>query len=371
MINETLSTTPPPGTFNDFLVYMSQYLYTSNICQLGNVTTATLQSLFDEIYQLQGGKSWKNESAQFQACYHHQSNNYLETYNINAFNGLKGILNDLRLFNHAFLLAEQILHTVAGHKYPEECLRALPDLQHCAYCGGYSNPKPCLNFCLNTMRGCFANVAALKSDFNRLTTLLSSYADNIIAAQWQPNTLVDAHLSTFITAAQSMLKTNLTLMVSVNKHTCTFTYIHIHTCTHPHIETSYTTTHLFFVSFMILPFQVSSACAYNFTSNGSTPIINSNVTSLYRNRRALDTNSVTSVTGTGMAAAVLSNAISNDMQCVSSVEGLLDTMPELLCSLSKNPLSSGANDYCWNGSNVGRYGHGRMEWEYGNGSMRT
>ena len=85
-------------------------------------------------------------------------------YNTNVFNGLKGILNDFRLFNHALLLAEQILHTVAGHKYPEECLRALPDLQHCAYCGGYSNPKPCLNFCLNTMRGCFANIATLKDE---------------------------------------------------------------------------------------------------------------------------------------------------------------------------------------------------------------
>ena len=105
---------------------------------------------------------------------------------------------------------------------------------------------------------------------------------------------------------------------------------------------------------------MSSACAYNFTSNGSTPTTNSNVTSPYRNTRAVDINSVTSVTGTGMAAAVLSNAINNDMQCINSVEGLLDTMPELLCSRSKNYLSSGANDYCWNGSNVGRYKHGSM-----------
>ena len=74
----------------------------------------------------------------------------------------------------------------------------------------------------------------------------------------------------------------------------------------------------------------------------------------YRGARAVDTNSVTSVTGTGMAAAILSNAINEDLLCVRSVETLLDSMPEELCSRCKNPLSSGANDYCWNGSNVGR-----------------
>lgn len=213
-INNTLNTTLPPDTFDDFLKYMTQFVHNTNICQLDNVTTAAMHRLFDAVYQLQGGGNWRNKSAEFQACYQYQASSYLQMYNTNAFSALENILNDLRLFSHALTLVEQVLHTVAGHQYPEECLRALPELQYCAYCGGYSNPKPCLNFCLNTMRGCFANVAALKDDFTRLTTLLSSYADNVIAVQWQPTSLVDAHLSTFITAAQNMMKTNLTLMVS-------------------------------------------------------------------------------------------------------------------------------------------------------------
>lgn len=101
--------------------------------------------------------------------------------------------------------------------------------------------------------------------------------------------------------------------------------------------------------------QVSIACDNSLTSNRSSLTTNLNATGDHRMTRAVvDMNTVTSVTGTGMAAAMLSNAISNDFQCISSVEGLLDTMPKLLCSEGKNPLSSGANDYCWNGSNVGR-----------------
>ena len=227
-LNATLNKTLQHETFGVLLKYMSQFVYTSNICHLNNETTGALRRMFDNVYQLQGPGKSINMSTEFQVCYEQQANIYLQKYSSNAINALKGILSDLRLFNHALILVEQVLHTVAGHQFPEECLKALPDLQHCAYCGGYGNPKPCLTFCLNTMRGCFANIAALKDDFSRLTSLLSSYAEKVIAVQWQPTTLVDSHLSALVSAVQNMMKTNLTLLVSVNVHTNAFTQTHSH-----------------------------------------------------------------------------------------------------------------------------------------------
>ena len=78
---------------------------------------------------------------------------------------IQKLLIDYELYVKSINLGRKVVTTVNNHRWSPACTMALARIKHCAYCGGYKAFPPCLNFCLNTMRGCLADVAEIYNDF--------------------------------------------------------------------------------------------------------------------------------------------------------------------------------------------------------------
>lgn len=64
-----------------------------------------------------------------------------------------------RTFLQALNLGIEVINTTDHLHFSKACSRALLRMQYCPHCQGLTASKPCMSYCLNTMRGCLADVA--------------------------------------------------------------------------------------------------------------------------------------------------------------------------------------------------------------------
>lgn len=64
-----------------------------------------------------------------------------------------------RTFLQALNLGIEVINTTDHLRFSKACSRALLRMQYCPHCQGLTLSKPCLGYCLNTIRGCLADLA--------------------------------------------------------------------------------------------------------------------------------------------------------------------------------------------------------------------
>ncbi|XP_032907387.1 glypican-5 isoform X6 [Catharus ustulatus] len=64
-----------------------------------------------------------------------------------------------RTFLQALNLGIEVINTTDHLHFSKDCSRALLRMQYCPHCQGLTLSKPCMGYCLNTMRGCLADLA--------------------------------------------------------------------------------------------------------------------------------------------------------------------------------------------------------------------
>lgn len=70
-----------------------------------------------------------------------------------------------RMFNQALGMGIEVLNATEHATLTKECSRALVKMQYCPHCQGLTLIRPCEGYCLNVMRGCFASVSELDSQW--------------------------------------------------------------------------------------------------------------------------------------------------------------------------------------------------------------
>ena len=61
----------------------------------------------------------------------------------------------------------------------EECLAAVQKMNSCPACQGYSDIKPCNNYCLNVMKGCLAHHIEIQEQWDEFVESLLSLTDRL------------------------------------------------------------------------------------------------------------------------------------------------------------------------------------------------
>ncbi|KAK3534622.1 hypothetical protein QTP86_016773 [Hemibagrus guttatus] len=93
---------------------------------------------------------------------------------------LAGAMQAARALTRAFSMGEDLMNITEIAPLTNECARALLKMQYCPHCQGLTLIRPCPEFCLNVMRGCFANMAELDMPWRHYMAILEDLTQTIV-----------------------------------------------------------------------------------------------------------------------------------------------------------------------------------------------
>lgn len=206
-VNQTLNNLLPKNTFQPLFDYFIQFLYTPDLCPLAGNIQSIIQELFKVVYEEQGGDEMNSNAVKLR-CFRNASNSFTFLYLQDILTPLERQLHELKVFIESLKTAEEIMHAVRGHSFSDTCVHALMKLKYCAYCGGFTKFKPCLFFCLNTLRGCLADIAEISREFSPFLTALRKVSRDF-PSNWQPEVFIANSLRNFATLSRTLKTTDL------------------------------------------------------------------------------------------------------------------------------------------------------------------
>ncbi len=75
-----------------------------------------------------------------------------------------------RLLLTSLHLGVEVLNSTHHMQVGKKCGRALLEMRYCGMCQGFTNVKPCKNYCVNVMKGCLANFVDIDPHWNEYVT---------------------------------------------------------------------------------------------------------------------------------------------------------------------------------------------------------
>ena len=195
--NLSLDGTLPIGTFADLGRYLISFSGVADICPLPHLLTTQTQILIElKLKQLFKDDSdfgiMLKDSVSLQ-CMKNVSATMTQNIFKELHESLQRQLHDFGLFVQSTKLARNVLNVIRHHHLSESCITAITRMQYCSLCGAYGRFSPCRFMCINTLRGCFADLAELHEHFHRLTSFLRSLSTSLIA-ELKPETFINANL---------------------------------------------------------------------------------------------------------------------------------------------------------------------------------
>lgn len=205
-LNQTTALKLPRDTFKDLSNFLSSYSSVPDICRLPDLVASqtqtlveiTLNSLFqdDEEYH---HVLWDPESMK---CAKNISISLVGEHQARILSVMQKHLLDLSLLSQSFRLAHNVISTIRRHSFSRSCIVSLTRMRYCPLCAGYG-VKPCLFKCINTLRGCFADLAEVHSDFLGLISSLRVLSQDLIK-EMRPNTFEDSYFNHFVSMVQDL-----------------------------------------------------------------------------------------------------------------------------------------------------------------------
>ena len=195
---------------DSFFSYLNSFPITSDLCDLPLYLGSVMNDIFDSVYGGQQGDSLQDTHPE---CYHNVSTQIMETTYEELFVKLERQLYNLDLIYRAMFISEEVLESIKRHRLSPECTKPLTQLQNCGQCTGYYKFKPCLFYCMNVFRGCFADVADIHQEFTLLTRALSDIPDDILGT-FQPHIFIRDSLVYLVHLFEDLLERDLKTEVS-------------------------------------------------------------------------------------------------------------------------------------------------------------
>ena len=204
-LNRLLDNKLDAHLLDEFFSYLNSFPFLSDICDLSQYVDSVMDDIFDFVYSGQSGTNLKDTHPE---CYRNVSHQIMESLNEELFMKLERQVYNLDLIYRALLISEEVLGSLRKHRFSSECTKPLTQLQNCAQCTGYFSFKPCLFYCINVLRGCFADVADIYHEFRLLTNALSDIPDDVLVT-FQPEAFIRESLENLVHLVEGLLERNL------------------------------------------------------------------------------------------------------------------------------------------------------------------
>ena len=200
-LNQSLEGTLPANSLTDLTRYLSYFTAVADTCpleqilqqQLQGLMDITLRYIFSDNEELMG---LLDDSISLE-CMRNTTLELIKDYHSDVLPPMERQLHDLGQFVRALKYADYVRNMIRLHDFSDSCMTALVRMQYCSVCGGYGRFRPCLNLCMNTLRGCFADVVEVQQPFLKFTKLLRTLSVSIIN-DFKPDRFVDKNLKQLV-----------------------------------------------------------------------------------------------------------------------------------------------------------------------------
>ncbi|XP_005037828.2 PREDICTED: glypican-5 isoform X1 [Ficedula albicollis] len=98
-----------------------------------------------------------------------------------------------RTFLQALNLGIEVINTTDHLHFSRDCSRALLRMQYCPHCQGLMLSKPCMGYCLNTLRGCLAGLAEVDLHWRGYIQSLEELSGALSGARGIEHVLLNFH----------------------------------------------------------------------------------------------------------------------------------------------------------------------------------
>nr|XP_020466358.1 glypican-5-like [Monopterus albus] len=99
-----------------------------------------------------------------------------------------------KLLLQALHLGIEVINTTDHLQLSRECRRALLKMHYCPHCQGLTQSRPCMGYCLNVMRGCFASMAEIDTNWREFVLSLEGLSARMHGSQNLEQVLLGLHL---------------------------------------------------------------------------------------------------------------------------------------------------------------------------------
>ena len=199
--------TLPPDTFDTLNYFLISFASAPDLCslplklesQVRTLVEATLSGIFegDHIY----GNLTSDPTAL--KCLVNVSESLVQPQQRRLTSSFLRLLQDLSLFSESLTRTRQVLQVLRHYTLSDTCVAAITRMTYCPMCAGYGNFKPCQRFCINTLRGCFADLAEVQLHFGRLMAALRVLSKDLIR-ELAPENFAASYLSPFVSMAEEL-----------------------------------------------------------------------------------------------------------------------------------------------------------------------
>ena len=206
-LNLALGEALPPGTLKGLSDYLVSSSMVPDICPLPDLLDELTQTLVELVVNSTLAEDEEYDiilrDSNATKCAVNVSISLIEHHQTRMMQAMLKHLEDLRLFSQSLSLSHEVMDTIRHYSMSQSCAIAITRMKHCSICGGYGNFKPCLFKCINTMRGCFADLAEIHGDFSGLLTSLRTLSVELIA-EMAPETFDKSYLNNFVLMVQEL-----------------------------------------------------------------------------------------------------------------------------------------------------------------------
>lgn len=200
-VNQSLEGNLPMDTFVNLRRYLISFSSVADICPLPHLLKTQTDSLIEltlkQLFQDDSDFGVMLKDRVSLECMKNVSATMVQNFFNEMHQSLGRQLHDLGLFVQSTKLASHVLTAIRHHHLSESCTTAITRMQYCSLCGAYGRFSPCLYMCINTLRGCFADLAELHVHFHRFTMNLRSLSRSLIM-ELKPDTFTNDHLTHFV-----------------------------------------------------------------------------------------------------------------------------------------------------------------------------
>jgi hypothetical protein len=162
-----------PELFDDFYGYLQQAVWTANTCKIAVEFDKLFFKVFLAVLEADPGVDttvYPLNDHDFNVCMYNYYVRVTAEDTHARFIALTRSFNRTMYYIRALNTAEAFLQTVVELELTPQCRHALLRSSYCAQCSGLpSEARPCLDLCLNTIRGCLVDYSDLYEPYRRFT----------------------------------------------------------------------------------------------------------------------------------------------------------------------------------------------------------
>lgn len=200
-LNQTLEGALPDHMLDNLTQYLSYFSAIADTCPLQQLLRDSLDGLTEvtlaHIFRDNSELTSMLEDPISLNCMKNTTLELVQEYYMDIFQPMQRQLHDLGQFVRALKVADHALKTIRGHSLSESCVAATIRMQYCPLCSGYGRFKPCLSMCINTLRGCFADLAEIHGPFTAFVKHLRTLSVSLIE-DFRPDNFVDKYLKQIV-----------------------------------------------------------------------------------------------------------------------------------------------------------------------------